>query len=370
MFLQAVNNFRGIAIILIVAGHCYAFGFGFDFDAGFGFDISEVFPVIAISMDLITGGTAFFVFISGFMFHYVFFPKFHYSTFMWNKIKNVGVPYIILFSLAMALLYVFHMGYFSPDLIDSRFAEHSTFERDDGTLTIFFKYFIAGNFLAAYWYIPFVMLLFLCAPLHVMFIHFSERTQLILILVLSIVSVFAQRPIAQAGAIHSLIYFTPIYLLGIHASVHNERVLGLIKNRAILLFSLAVLFSILEYLTGHQGNYGKPFFEYNGIDLMFIQKIFLILSLYSLLEQYTIHSKTLDTVSKTSFAIFFIHPWVLLVLTLLLNPFLGPFIENGYVAIASYLFFTFVVLFTSVMIAICTKKLFRDSKKTRYLIGY
>lgn len=69
---------RGIAIILIVLGHSV-------YNSGQGFPL--------LLENLLRGGTALFVFISGYFFHRIFYKDFDYSKFMKNKVHNVLYPF-------------------------------------------------------------------------------------------------------------------------------------------------------------------------------------------------------------------------------------------------------------------------------------
>jgi len=55
-FLNYINAFRGLAILLIIAGHTMQFG-----------ESSSLIHII--NCELICGGTTLFIFISGFLFH-------------------------------------------------------------------------------------------------------------------------------------------------------------------------------------------------------------------------------------------------------------------------------------------------------------
>ena len=65
MYLNIINHFRAFEIIFIVLGHCSGLA-NFTFDNAY----SHTFE------NFILGGTTFFVFISGFLFHHVFYGKF------------------------------------------------------------------------------------------------------------------------------------------------------------------------------------------------------------------------------------------------------------------------------------------------------
>jgi len=201
------------------------------------------------------------------------------------------------------------------------------------------------------------------------FIKITLKYQLAIIKILSIISIFVHRAVG-GNALHSIVYYTPVYLIGIMFSMYNSQVKKYLNNKILLLAIIVVLVSFLEvYLDHRVGNYSKPFFDYNGVDLQYIQKIFLICLLYSSLERWSFNNKIMDTISETSFAIFFIHPWIIMVSENVLNyiyPDLLPIKSN----IPLYLGMVTFVLSLSVTIALITKKIFNGSKTTRYLIGY
>ncbi len=362
MFLKSIGNFRGIAIIAIVAGHVYSSGF----------TSNDLFS--ATIRNLITGGSSLFVFISGFMFHHVFYKKFNYKKFVKNKFQNIGIPYLILATVAIAYLYAFKVEYFTPlELMRDpahMYRDGIPFSPSDSDWMTVFKYYLTGRFLIAYWYIPFGLLLFASAPLHMKFIKQNLRFQIGLVVILSAIAVIVQRPVAGTNAIHSLVYFTPVYLMGILFSIHNRVITEFLKKNFLMFLFLSVAMSFIQVYLGHVGNYGKPFFEYNGIDLQYIQMIFVICFLYGILEKYTFDIPLLTVISETSFAIYFIHPWLLMILfkidrrTHHLQDF-GA--ENN---IFLYLFTLIVIVLVSVSLALLTKRIFKGSKKSRYLVGY
>lgn len=363
MFLKSIGNFRGLAIIIIVAGHLFDFGL-------LGED-----AISSVVRNIITGGTALFVFISGFMFHYVFYKRYEYKKFMINKVRNVGVPYFLLSSLIIGMLFVKSVWYFEPaELLSSAqyaslYPDGVIFSPGDSNILTILKFYISGRFLTAYWYIPFVLLLFATAPMHFKFVNFKLSNQVLIISLLSVIAIFIHRPIANTNPLHSLVYYTPMYLIGILVSIHADSVKKFLNNKIPVLLCFVLVMSFIEYSLGHDGNYHKPFFEYAGVDLQYLQKIGLIFLFYILFERYTFESKLLDTISNTSFAIFFIHPWILMIIYKINDKYnLVPIEKTDNVAL--YLVSLVCVVTLSVSIALLTKKVFSDSKNTRYLIGY
>ncbi|KGJ94240.1 acyltransferase family protein [Thalassotalea sp. ND16A] len=357
MFLQSIANFRAIAIILIVMGHLYSYGF-----------VSED-QVSSTLKIIITGNTALFVFISGFMFHSVFYSRFEYKRFMINKFKNIIVPYFILATIAVLLLYNTSSGFFSTDVV---YEKGILFEGDDSNLVVFIKYFITGKFLMAYWYIPFVILIFFMSNLHYKFINISIKYQILIITLLSVISIFIHRPTANANPLQALVYYTPIYLIGIFTSINADVIKERFGNKLILLLLIVIVIAIVQYYTDHIDNYTKSMFEYGGFDLMFIQKVFLCVYLYLLLEKFSFNYPLVNVISNTSFAIFFIHPWFIMVCGKLYVFLYGEIGESDYYfsSLTVYFIMLFATLSFSVASALLVKKLFKNDKRTRYLIGY
>ena len=93
MYLNSLNYFRGISIIFIVFGHCL-YLVDYNYNSILGYTIQN----------LTQGGTSFFVFISGFLFHHIFYKKFELKRFMIKKTKYVLVPYLILSSIPIVFL--------------------------------------------------------------------------------------------------------------------------------------------------------------------------------------------------------------------------------------------------------------------------
>ena len=78
--LNYINVFRGLAILLIVAGHTMHFG-----ESG---SLTE-----RISFEIFCGGIALFIFISGFLFQHLS-GKYEFKNYMSKKWTNVILPYI------------------------------------------------------------------------------------------------------------------------------------------------------------------------------------------------------------------------------------------------------------------------------------
>ncbi len=295
MYLNSFNHFRSFSIVLIVAGHTYAL-------AGWQVDTLLERSIV----NLITGGTFLFVFISGFLFHHVFYAKYEFKTFMRGKLRNVLVPYLILSTLPIIVQILDHKyvwgGFFKP-------AGPGPAE---AYLIPGLKFLWTGAAVTAYWYIPFILWTFLLSPLHVHFIRSSTRKQLIVLGLLSVVSLFMHRPLANIAVWQSVLYFAPVYLLGIFSSMNREVIYTTLKGKEWLLLSATVVLAGLQAVFGVCGNYEKEALSYGGIDVMFIQKVIMCFMLMVFLKRFdTVNNRVIHSVAATSFAVFFLHPFVI-----------------------------------------------------------
>jgi len=295
MQINSFNHFRAIAIIFIIAGH------------SFGVVGMEFNTLLDVSVkNIIAGGTSLFVFISGLLFHHVFYQKYQYKNFFYKKCNNVLTPYLILGFIPTAMYVLLKKDGFDGYFLPSGTGVISEY------LIPAFKYYMSGRFLTAYWYIPFIMVIFALSPLHVRYIKASLGLQLFLICSFSIVAILIHRPIANINTFQSVLYFTPVYLIGITVSIHKEKVYEYLNGKEGYLLAIVVLMAFFQSYLGFQGNYHKEPFEYGGVDLMYFQKIALCFFLMIWLNRFEdFNNKVIHTLAATSFTAFFIHPFIL-----------------------------------------------------------
>ena len=347
MFLNSINHFRAIAITIIVAGHTF-------YMVRVPFD-SFLEKVIA---NLIAGGTVLFVFISGFLFHHIFYKRYQFKKFMAGKIKKVLLPYTLLSILPIALLVWrrdAHYGIYLPQ--GPGFAE--TY------LIPALKYYFTGRFLTAYWYIPFAMILFLLSPLHMAFIQMKTKWQILITSVLFVVSLFLHRPVDDILIFQAVVYFMPVYLLGIICSQKKEVLYAKLQGKEFYLLLGAIAIAIFQASLGRFSNYQKPPMLYDGIDLMLLQKISLCFFFMVWLHRFEhVSSKYINTLASTSFAIYFIHSFFMhftrSVTAKLSIEFQSPWLW--------YPIVTLSVIAACILIARCAKRFIPNY--SRYIIGY
>ncbi len=350
MYLQSITILRAIAIVLIVGSHCHS--------------ISNIVPngfIQRLLMNLTAGGTVVFVFISGFLFHHVFYLKGKTNVFFKKRTVRLLVPYLILSIIPIAYRILFEPNFWSSFIPPGK----------TGALNEYFYpiflFLISGDHLVAYWYIPFAMLLFLCYPLHTIFIKINYKTQILIMVIAFIVSIIVQRPLPLSLLfIQSLLYFTPAYLFGIYCSINKNRIYSLFRSKEYLFLIPFLCILLFQTYLGIAGNSPKSFFSFDGIDSILPQKIFLCLFLMIWLHRFeNIDNKYLLMLANTSFAIFFLHGYVLRLL----------YMVKGYFNIESFsqpvlvFFIHLIVLLTvSIAAALGIKKIFKENSS--YLTGF
>lgn len=309
--------------------------------------------------NLITGGTALFVFISGFFFHHVYYPKFQFGNFLIKKSKNVFLPYVILSSLAFIVFVV---------ILD----KHAPIIKGDtdgitNSIVLYSKYLWTGRILTAYWYIPFAMIVFLLSPLFIRYIHFSLVIQLALFTIWLGISMVVYRSSHNLSPVHSVIYFTPMYLLGIIYSIHEEGISTFLKSKSLALGVATVGASIIQVVHDHSfaSHYKSTILSYEGIDITIIQKTLMIFFFLSVLKKIDHKDiRILKYFAAISFAIYFIHPWILETSYYLsITPY-----TSRIPGVILFLIKTAFFIVVSIIIATSLKKFLCE--KSRYIIGY
>ena len=343
-FINSINYFRGLAIVLIVLGH--------SFDLA-QWKVSSTLGEFVYALSL--NGTVYFVFISGFLYNHIFYPRFNYKKFTIKKAQYVLLPYL-LFSLIPVLSTVFldGGGEYLPDELRNR------------PLLAVFWYLITGRVIFAYWYIPMAMLLFAVSPI-VNWIIKSNKV-LWFIFFLTPISMIIHRPIDNLNAVHSLIYFFPVYLIGVWSSINNKKIYAYLKDnkkKAVLVLA-AIAFGLIQVLVFNQtGNFHKELLSLTVLDVNLLQKICLCFLFMSLLDNYEDTNITaLNKIAETSFAIYFIHPFFISFLYAILSKLDISFQGNFITLIIA----TAIATLGSMAIAFCIKAVLK--KNSRYLIGW
>jgi peptidoglycan/LPS O-acetylase OafA/YrhL len=341
--LAEFDYLRGLAIVLIVLSHSI-------------FLWLDGFPLLL--ENLLRGGTGLFVFISGFFFYRVFMPRFSYTPFIARKAQLIFIPFLIISLIGLVFRII---GW----LWDGHHWD---------VVPLNCWYTVRNGFvLYPHWYIPFIMLTFIMAPLHILFANQALTAQLLVLASFSIIAIYMHRPDSNINFFQSLIYFTPYYLLGILFSLYSSALLLWRKYLLILsLIIVTVTVYLQSYVFVHVGNYHKHAFEYAGVDLQFIQVFFGCLVMVELcrLIKPGIIANHLCFLAELSFPIFFIHPLFSMAIENILQlPIAEPWVmlQSPAVALASTALIFVIQCYGSIAVIMLVRYLL--GARSRWMIG-
>jgi len=346
MKIQCIEYLRAISILLIVVAHSFH-----------PWPIDTI-PEMVLA-NLITGGSTYFVFISGFLFHHVFYPRFNYRAFLIKKIKYVLLPYIVFTSVGFVLFVIYldaPRKFFPQELVTT----------NDGFFLLF-QYLVTGRILTAYWYVPFVMIVFAMSPVFILYITLSKRNQFCIFVVLILVSMVVHRPSYGLSPIHSVVYFLPVYLLGIMSSINYKYLKQFLPDKYVVLGLLVIGFSVAQVVfCGTYGDFSKgTMFYYNGIDIIILQKICMIFFMLSLLQR--VENKripVLSYIASISFSIYFIHPFIIHLMSYYL---VEESVRNFVSGTTVFLIKAVFVISISILLSFLFKRVLGG--RSRYIIG-
>lgn len=293
--LNYINVFRGLAILLIVVGHTMQIG-------------NPGTWVNNIAFEIFTGGTALFIFISGFLFQHLS-DRYEYKTYLKKKWTNVILPYIITAIPGIILCFTMPIAYGNPFDGLNPFAQIGIFLTTGRVQNV------------PTWYIPMICIFFLLADAFLILEKKKVLYKLLpfLFLITLLIPRMALEPENLVGmsyaakyleyikyVLNGFVHFASMYILGMYFSAYKDKI-ALCYDKRRLFISLMLLTSAIDIYLLH--NFGIS----NGT----ISKIFLTLIVLGYLKHYDEQIKnckwfnnSMDMVAKYSFSIFFVHWYI------------------------------------------------------------
>ncbi len=290
--LNYINVFRGLAILLIIMGHVMQFG-----------ENSSLAHII--NCEIICGGTALFIFISGFLFQHLSY-KFEYKNYLSKKWTNVIMPY--LFTAIPGLLFCF----ICPTLYKNAFDGLNIFAQIPILLSIGRVHNVPT------WFIPMIVIFFVFSwvllKLEKKGILYKLLPLLLLITVILPrgsaeyqdtigLSYLAKYWIFAKYILLGFVHFASLYVLGMYCSA-NKHIIDKFYDKRLILWILMLGVSTLDIYLQYK-------YQYSNYT---VSKTFLTLLVLGYLKHYDdfilSHKKTnavLDFIAKYSFGIFFVH---------------------------------------------------------------
>ena len=292
-------------------------------------------------------GTAFFIFIAGYLFWHLI-DRYEYRSYLKTKFKNVISPYLVI--LTLTLLSIHLLGIVGIHSIDySRFdyvvSFHDAFQRNG----FVWHYIKGGAINYPLWFITTIIIFFMMSPIIKMA---GESRYFYFILCISlIISYTTER---GGTAVSAFIHFLGFWLLGMFCKQQESYVYKHSRSIAISCIAPSLIFLF----------FSVKFSDNSILNFHQIQKTFLILfflSLFMFLDRKGWAIKPLYILAEFSFGIFFVHFYFLIVSTLIAKKF--GFEESAFEYFFAYSF----ALFGSLMVCKFIKALL--PKYSRYILG-
>ncbi|MEK0413638.1 MAG: hypothetical protein RL070_1126 [Bacteroidota bacterium] len=307
--------------------------------------------------NIVSGSSAFFVFISGFLFLKMYNSDKMYFDFVKKKIINVYLPFI--FFISIDLYYLFYK------ILTSFFFNQSTLQHYlDAIYNFdFISTYLLGKSISTFgvlWYIPFIMVVYTLSPLFFRFSELNSKKKIFILSISTLISflLFRNNSNQIVTIFINVIYFAPFYLLGIFIYQHEEVLLLKISNRVVLFF-LGV-----SFFFGFS-NRVFPTEILQIFDFMLIQKVLFCFVFYIFFKRLSCSKlHILNLFAKYSFGIYFVHPVILNIFVILTSIFNIDYRSEKFIV---YLFISISILLISLGLTLIIKTIL--GSRSRYFIG-
>ena len=356
--LNYINVFRGLAILLIVAGHTMQFG-----------EIGSLTQ--KISVEVFAGGTALFIFISGFLFQHLS-GKYEFKGYMAKKWSNVILPYLWTAIPGLIFCFIYPLKY------------GNAFDGLSPFIQIPMMLSVGRVHNTPAWFIPMIFLFFLSSWL---LLKLERKGWLYKIMpAMFLITIFLPRVDVDYNSTLGLAYgakylaylkyvfmgyihFFSMYVFGMYCS-SNKDVIDKFWNWRWLYIFLMVIVAGLNVYSGMNDGFT------NGT----VSKIFLTIIVLTYLKHYDEWliskeklNKILDVTAKYSFGIFFIHWYIFFVYNLIFDlPNVMPITESVWLTLLLVFVRFLAVSLGSIFILWLIKTIilkFKPDSNTRSFIG-
>jgi len=328
--LQHVNNFRGIAILLIVFNHSFS-------------GVKHDFFIMKILYCILDNITVLFVFIAGYLFSFLS-KKFTYSLYLEKKITNVFLPYIFV-SIPAVLLYLLKVK------MEHRWIDMNWFYSSLNVVEQYFYLMVYGAHLGPFWFIPMIVLFYVISPA---FYFLSKNSSVLLLsFIVSLgVAFFVGRPEFDDNPFLSFLFFLPAYLFGMLLRL-NPSWYMFFADRSFILLSCSIVLSGFFYY------FYSPVIS-SSIDLI-VKLLFSFLGFVCCYTFLNYKVKWLDLFARLSFFIYFIHGYFAPVIVILAKK--AGLSFGGPAALMWLVLFFLIIISMSLVSYVIAKVIFKNKSK-------
>lgn len=353
-----IEHFRALAILMIVCGHVFALAWTHFANQ----DPTTRVTLLNVVPTLISSGTAYFVFLSGFLYRQVFYDRMPFGEFMRRKALYIGLPYLCM-ATPVALAEIATGSFAVTAVKDGVAYPHSAFM----DLVVLMA---TGRMVNAYWYMPFIFVVFLASPLFDRFLRLKPGLRFAIVGAAFVVAMWVHRPLDNLNPLHSFLYFANIYMFGMLFCEYREKIMAVVARPPVvvllglLILTIATVQALLLDNTSNIERSGGDGWLPLGFDLMLIQKyvgFFLFSGFFALWGGYA--HRPLSFIARNSFGLYFVHAIVIAVLMRMPEP-LSPHVGEPMADLAIYFVIVLAISFAAILVV---KKI--TGKYSRYIIG-
>jgi surface polysaccharide O-acyltransferase-like enzyme len=290
-FKYSIENFRGLSIIFVVFSHFGSF--------------HELGLVGQFLYFLVVNATAWFVFLSGYLFYYIEQPRFNYLDYLKKKAKYVVLPYLVLS--VPAILAGIYLS--RPQLLGLTRAGYVGWSLVVG----------GGTVVGPMWFIPMIVLFFLVSPF---FSRLADSRWMYLVSAVGmILSIFTWRPIGSLNPFLSFLHFLGFYLLGISFAVAAPKLDSMRRASKTVLIVAGLLGFSITYSCGYSEDRIFAFMDGMGVfNPLQFGKLCLLVPLFFLFERFvSSKNRLLAYFASISFGLFFIHGFYMAIYSRVIN---------------------------------------------------
>ena len=340
-FLRYIHNFRGFAILTIVASHTI-------YHLQWSDEIIE-----KIAHVLIANGTLYFVFIAGFLFQFLSL-KYEYKSYLSKKLQYVLLPYFFTSIPAIVFCIIGKSSNYPPYWFRNLFSEWSIPGQS-------LMYLLTGAHLGPFWFIPMIAIFYIVSPV-LLWVDRHPNVYWILPILLTITAI-VPRSENNFNIVQTFIHFLSIYISGMFCSHFKEKLFPFVQKKCFWLLASFLSLTILEITI-----IKRPF-VINSINslsklILCVLIIYFLWAVESRLPK--LFHKTVGFLAELSFGIYFLHYYFL-------SAYVGAVYKFGFEPFwlqANLLNFSLIFLIevgASIVLISIVKKIL--GKKSRFVVG-
>jgi len=327
--MQFINNFRGIAILLIMLIHAIG---------TVNNDGSMILYGIGLLLD---NTTILFVVVAGYLFSSLS-TNFNYLKYLKHKFKIIIIPY---FFVSLPAIFIYLSG-----LKSTHFWIDMNWFNSLGLVYQYLYFMLSGAHLVTLWFIPMIIPLYLFSP---SFLYIKSKQLLGVFFILSLIpALWFGRPEFSVNNVIWTLYFLPTYVLGM-LLWQRPRIYGeLVKYSGQILLGYVVIYLCLSWDAAFS----------TSVDLLWKMALSVILMAFA--KRYLAKkNKCLNMFARLSFYLYFVHGYFISTIRIVYNQYLSVEVTGVFAASASFALTLILSLSSFVIIKLILKE------KSKMFIG-